>query len=162
MNIQTISDIHWNSILEIQAQAYQEIGLEALDVLKSKWKVSPESCIVSLSDQNKVLGYLLSHPWQGASPPKLFEVLPNVKHGEYFYLHDLAVNTQSKGQGIGRALLETLTGIARHRGFRNIRLVAVQGSHSFWSHLGFKAVANTAICPQYGEDAVFMEKSLLA
>lgn len=118
MNIQTILDIHWNSILEIQAQAYQEIGLEGLDVLKSKWKASPESCIVCLSGQDKVLGYLLSYLWQGTSPPKLFEALPNIKHSEYFYLHDLAINAHSKGQGVGRALLEALTGIASGASFK--------------------------------------------
>ncbi|MBR9885133.1 MAG: GNAT family N-acetyltransferase [Oceanospirillales bacterium] len=162
MKIQEIDGENWYGILEIQGEAYQEIGLEDLEVLKSKLAASPNTCFVSLSDQGTVLGYLLAHPWNGSTPPKLFEPLPDITASEYLYLHDMAVNYQSKGQGIGRAMFEELVGVALRTGIQKIRLVAVQGSGSFWSFLGFREIPGATVCSSYGENAVLMEKVLTA
>ena len=50
MIITQIDEIHWNGILEIQDNSYQEIGTEELSVLKSKKAASPDSCFVCLSN----------------------------------------------------------------------------------------------------------------
>ena len=160
MKIKKIEDTHWHSILEIQAEAFQEVGVEELEVLKGKSVASPDTCFVSLSDQDLVLGYLLAHPWSGLQPPKLFEPLPNTTVREYLYLHDMAVSSQSKGQGVGRAMFEELVSVALGTGISKIRLVAVQGSSSFWSLLGFKEIPGVTVCSTYGDHAVLMEKVL--
>lgn len=162
MKIQIIHDTNWNSILEIQGEAYQEVGLEDLEVLKSKLTASPDTCFVSLSDQGAVLGYLLAHSWSGTKPPKLFEPLPDITAGEYLYLHDMAVCSQSKGEGIGRAMFEELVRVAMRAGTLKIRLVAVQNSASFWFHLGFREIPGATVCSSYGKNAVFMEKIVAA
>ncbi len=92
MIIKEIEEKHWDKILEIQEESYQEIGTEDLEVLQSKHKASPETCFVCLSNSGAVLGYLLAHPWSGISPPKLFEPLPDIKVCEYLYLHDMAMS----------------------------------------------------------------------
>ena len=160
MKIQEINAANWNRILDIQGEVYQEVGLEDLEVLKSKLAASPDTCFVSLSDQGAVLGYLLAHPWNGTEPPKLFEPLPKITSCEYLYLHDMAVNPQAKGQGVGRAMFEELVGVALRTGTSKIRLVAVQGSDSFWSFLGFREIPGATVCSTYGENAVLMEKNL--
>jgi len=162
MNIQKIKETNWRDILKIQSEAYQEVGLEDLEVLKSKWAASPETCFVCLSNQGKVLGYLLAHPWNEVKPPKLFEPLLDIQGGEHLYLHDMAISSQSKGQGLGRAMAVKLFEVAQRKGIQSISLVAVQGAESFWSILNFKVVGGAAICSSYGENSVLMEKVLEA
>lgn len=162
MKIQEIEENNWSGILEIQDEAYQEVGPEELDVLKSKQSASSETCFVCVSDQGDVLGYLLSHPWNGVEPPKLFEPLSDIGNSDSLYLHDMAVSSRSKGQGLGRSMMAELIKVAVMKGIKRITLVAVQGSDSFWSLLDFKEISGANICPSYGENAVLMEKLLTA
>jgi len=161
MLIKEIEELHWNGILTIQDKSYQEIGTESLEVLKNKYDASPDTCFVCLSDGNEVLGYLLAHPWSGISPPKLFEPLPNIENGEYLYLHDMAISPQLKEKGIGSALAKELFEVAQNKGINRVSLVAVQGSESFWSRIGFQVVTEVDICSTYGEKSVLMEKVLV-
>jgi len=80
----------------VQEEAYTDIPHEAVDVLKSKWKASPETCFAYQDSDNKVLGYLLAHPWNSDEPPKLFETLPYSSAGDTLYLHDLAVSRSAR------------------------------------------------------------------
>lgn len=160
MKIQQIEENNWVGILEIQDEAYQEFGQEALEVLKSKQSASPDTCFVCVSDQGDVLGYLLAHPWNGAEPPKLFEPLPAIGPSDSLFLHDMAVRSRLKGQGIGHSMMAELMKASVLKGVTTITLVAIQGADSFWSLLDFKEITGTTICPSYGETAVFMEKLL--
>lgn len=160
MKIQQIEENNWIGILRVQDEAYQEVAPEELDVLKSKQSASPETCFVCVSDQGDILGYLLAHPWNGAEPPKLFETLVNIENSDSLYLHDMAVSSRSKGQGIGRSMMAELMKVAVLKGFKRITLVAVQGADSFWSLLDFKEVAGVNKYPSYGERAILMEKVL--
>ena len=162
MKIKEIEEDNWDGILEIQDEAYHEVGPEKLNVLKSKQSVSPETCFVCVSEQGDILGYLLAHPWNGSEPPKLFEPLPDIGNSDSLYLHDMAVSLPSKGQGVGRSMMAKLIKVAELKGFKIITLVAIQGADSFWSLLGFKAISGANICSNYGENAVLMEKVLMA
>ena len=98
MKIQEIEESHWSDILKIQDEAYHEIGPEELDVLKSKQSASPETCIVCVSDQDDVFGYLFGAPMERElSPPKLFEPLPDFVNSNSLFLHDMAVSSSFKG-----------------------------------------------------------------
>ena len=160
MIIQEIEEKHWVSILEIQDLSYQEVGAEGIDVLKSKQKVSPDTCLVSLSNDGRVLCYILAHPWSGFTPPKLFQPLPENINCDYLYLHDMAVRAQSKGQGVGRMLASQLIDMAQIKEFKKVMLVAVQGAENFWSKMGFKVMPSVSVCESYGDNAVLMEKEL--
>ena len=163
MKIQKIgTKNNWGGILEIQDEAYHEVGPEELDVLKSKQSVSPDTCFVCVSDQGETLGYLLAHPWNGSEPPKLFEPLSDTGNSDSLYLHDMAVSPHSKGQGIGRSMMVKLIEVAELKEVKRITLVAIQDADSFWTLLGFKVISGTNICSSYGENAVFMEKIIMA
>ncbi|SEG08922.1 GNAT family N-acetyltransferase [Marinobacterium lutimaris] len=161
MKIEAIESAHWEGVLEIQSEAYQQVGLEDLAVLKSKSEASPETCFVCLSDEGQVQGYLLAHLWSGHQPPKLFTRLPVIEAGDHLYLHDIAVSSRARGQGVGGELFEALERVSRERGITKLRLVAVQGAASYWARLGFNEVRTTRVCPSYGNDAVMMEKALV-
>ncbi|ODA30659.1 GNAT family N-acetyltransferase [Veronia pacifica] len=162
MKIREIEEDNWRGVLEIQDEAYHEVGPEELDVLRSKQSTSPETCFVCVSDQGDTLGYLLAHPWNGSEPPKLFEPLLDTEKSDSLYLHDMAVSPHSMGQGIGRAMMAKLIEVAELKGVKRITLVAIQGADSFWSLQGFKMISGENICSSYGDNAVLMEKIIMA
>ena len=156
MSIVQISEKSWDGILKIQEEAYTELPPEDVSILKSKWLASPDTCFIYSNNENKILAYLLSHPWGSDSPPKLNEKAPVNYDTSNLYLHDLALSNEARGRGIAKALVENLINNAKAQGFTKILLVAVQGSSSFWGKYGFMVIDNVAICPSYGSDAKLM------
>jgi GNAT superfamily N-acetyltransferase len=59
------------------------------------------------------------------------------RHG--LYLEDLFVRPSHRGQGLGKALLETLVGIARERGYGRVEWVVLDWNspaHAFYRSMG--------------------------
>jgi predicted N-acetyltransferase YhbS len=159
MSISLISENSWDSILKIQAEAYTDILPEDIGVLKSKWISSPSTCAVYLNNDNKVLGYLLAHPWESDVPPKLHEKI-QITTSINLYLHDLALAHEARGKGIAKSLVANLIDKAKSQGFVRIFLVAVQGADTFWAKFGFIVIPNALICPSYGDYSVLMALEL--
>jgi len=157
MSIVVISENSWQGILQVQEEAYTDIPLEEVDVLKSKWKASPETCFVYQDSENKILGYLLAHPWNSDKPPKLFETLPDSSAGDTLYLHDLAVSSNARGLGVGRKLSNKLLEVAKLKKFSRVLLVAVQGAADYWCNFGFREVHNVSVSQRYGANAKLMK-----
>nr|WP_067290378.1 GNAT family N-acetyltransferase [Marinobacterium profundum] len=155
MPIKKINEDIWSEILKVQAEAYSQIEPESLEVLKSKWLRSPESCFV-YEKSGEVVGYLLAHSWNSEVPPKLFKTLPVGTEGTVLFLHDLAISSAGEGDGLGRKMVAHLLKIAKGSGFQQVRLVSVQDSVEFWKKQGFAATANHELCSSYGEDAQLM------
>ena len=157
MKVRTVVESDWDSILRIQAEVYHDGVLEALDVLKSKSVVSPTTCFVCESSEGDIAGYLLSHPWDAPTPPKLFEPLASVNGNQQFFIHDMAVSAKAQSKGVGRLLTNQVFELMKKLGVNKISLVAVQGAGSYWSTLGFSVLETGDISPVYGDDAVLME-----
>ncbi|WP_348541579.1 GNAT family N-acetyltransferase [Vibrio fluminensis] len=152
----------WDSILRIQAEVYHDGVLEELEVLKSKSIVSPTSCFVCETLEGDIAGYLLSHPWDCSTPPKLFEPLTSAKGRDQFFIHDMAVSARVQGKGVGRLLIKQVLTLTEKLGMKKINLVAVQGADSYWARLGFVALMNDNIRATYGNDAVLMQRLVFA
>ena len=159
MSITLISEDSWDSILQIQNEAYTEVLPEDLNILKSKWLSSPNTCAVYKSNENKTLAYLLAHPWASEVPPKLYEKTP-ITNSLNLYLHDLALAHEAQGKGIAKLLVTNLIAKAKSQGFAKILLVAIQGSDTFWMKFGFIVIANAIICPSYGDNSQLMQLEL--
>jgi len=162
MSIAIISENSWQGILQVQEEAYTDIPHEEVNVLKSKWKASPETCFVYQDCENKVLAYLLAHPWNPDEPPQLFEILPHNSKGDRLYLHDLAVSSNARGLGIGKQLLNKLLEIAKLKKFRHVMLVAVQGAEGYWFDFGFREIENVSVSQSYGLNAKLMSLEVQA
>ncbi|MGP9802468.1 GNAT family N-acetyltransferase [Rheinheimera sp. NSM] len=160
MPIKPIDDTSWSGIAQVQAEAYSQVEPENLDVLKSKWLRSPESCFV-YEKAGKVVGYLLAHSWNSETPPKLFQALPVGTGGAIIFLHDLAILREVSGEGIGGKMVVHLLQIAKEQGFQQIRLVSVQDSLGFWQKQGFSPIKHQEICSSYGEDAQLMSQRVI-
>ena len=160
MSITQISQALWPGILKVQDEAYTGVAPESLEVLKSKWLASPQTCFVFQLANNHIGGYLLAHPWDAHQPPKLFETHDSCTSGHGLYLHDLAVSQYSRGLGIGRQLATEFLNVAKALKFKRVLLVAVQGSEGFWSALGFTEVSDAKVCSSYGPNAKLMSVNL--
>lgn len=155
MSIESISEAIWPDILALQAEVYEQIEPESLEVLQDKWRVSPECCFTYRDGQKGLMGYLLSHAWNQALPPKLHRRLPSDLEGDVLFLHDLAISNRAAGKGIGSKLVRHLVAMAKGAGFKEIRLVSIQDSKAFWHKQGFESLEWEA-CSSYGDDAHFM------
>ncbi len=161
MSISAITENSWDEIMKIQAEAYTDIVPEEVSILKSKWLASPATCAVYVDDENKILGYLLAHPWGNEAPPKLHEKTRAI-NSSTLYLHDLALANAAKGKKIAKKLVENLITYAKHQGFSKILLVSVQSSNIFWGKFGFIYTPSNMVCPSYGDDAQLMVLALKA
>ncbi|OUR63081.1 hypothetical protein A9Q74_02415 [Colwellia sp. 39_35_sub15_T18] len=161
MSISQITENSWQGILQVQEEAYTELPPEDVNVLKSKWLSSPNTCAVYVNHENVVIAYLLAHPWASEIPPKLHEKSA-ITASLNLYLHDLALAHEARGKGIAKQLVANLITNAKAQGFAKILLVAVQNSSEFWAKFGFLAIPNAEICPSYGDNATLMTLELKA
>lgn len=149
----------WDEIAQLQAEVYGADFVEEADVLRRKWEVSPDHCLVYRLESCEIAAYLLAHSWNNPKPPKLFEPLPLCEQGEQLFLHDLAVSRRLKGLGVGRRMVEQLIRQARSTGYRKILLVSVQSSVDFWQKMGFSCM-DTPVDPCYGDGATLMSQQI--
>lgn len=155
MSISPINENSWDGIVKIQAEAYTEIAPEDVNVLKSKWYSSPQTCAVYTDNKGKVLAYLLAHPWPSETPPKLNEKIP-VVYSSTLFIHDLVIAIEGRGKKIAKALVQNLIDNAKAKSYLRILLVAVQNSIGFWAKFGFLNIPSEDICSSYGENSQLM------
>lgn len=161
MTVTVVREEHWPGILAAEHTAYLDVAPETEEVLKSKWRATPDTCLVSVDKAGRVEAYVLAHAWHEEKPPALFQPLPPVAdNADTLYLHDLAVHAAARGMGLGDLLAGELLRRAKILGFRRITLVAVQGSTGFWQRQGFAEDTRVAVSRSYGDDAVFMQQQL--
>ncbi|WP_299796480.1 GNAT family N-acetyltransferase [uncultured Shewanella sp.] len=159
MRLRSITSTDWNEILVIQEECYPQIEPESLEVLQSKWRVSPQTCFVMESD-NQVVGYCLAHPWVAGSPPALEQLLIATDRPDTLYLHDIALSSKAQGKGAGNLAFNALVEQARERNLPCISLVAVQGADSYWRRQGFVAHPIEKSLDSYTADACYMVLAL--
>jgi len=155
MSISPINENSWDDIVKIQEEAYTDIAPEDVQVLKSKWYSSPQTCAVFTEQNGKVLAYLLAHPWASKIPPKLNEKIP-VTYSSTLFIHDLAIAPEGRGKNIGKELVQNLIDNAKAKSYVKILLVAVQNSIGFWAKFGFINMPCEEICSSYGENSQLM------
>ncbi len=126
-------------------------------------RLSPEGCYV-LAAKGAVVGYFASHPWTRKKPPALHQMLGRIPDdADCWYVHDVAVDPVGRGGGAVAQIVDRILGDAALAGYRIAMLIAVSGAGAYWSRLGFQDVTTEALrekLKDYGEDAVYMERSL--
>jgi len=148
MAARAVSDLVWRAmrgsdidgVVKVAAACFPD-HFEARACFEERLALFPQGCFVLASGET-VRGYLIAYPWTlGAIPPlnSLLGGLPDTR--EAFYLHDLALHPDARGQGHARPIVERLaTGLAALGG-RWLALVSVNGSVDFWRGMGFEPVA---------------------
>ncbi|EPE0461780.1 GNAT family N-acetyltransferase [Pseudomonas aeruginosa] len=77
---------------------------------------------------------------------QLGEDFTEVTQADCLYLHDMAVSSDARGQGVAQQLLAAAEQQARQCSLSALTLVAVQNSASYWQQRGFHPV--TALTSQ--------------
>ena len=163
ISIRRISDDDWDSIVSLEASAYESSGLsEGPVVLKSRASASPATCFV-LEVSLRIAGYVLSLPYPEFQYPDLTraeEFAARSCPPWNLHLHDLVIADDFRRCGLGNRLLQHLTATAKSSQYKRISLVAVGGSDTFWSANGYRAHRELPLPKGYGANAVYMSKKI--
>ena len=123
----------------------------------------PEGCLIYERDGTPI-AYVLSHPGRAFAPPSLNALLGALPQPPTtYYIHDLALLPETRGQGAGSAVVGLLLDVARRAGCPEVSLVAVNGSTGFWGRHGFTPADVPALTEKlrsYDEDARYMIRPL--
>lgn len=128
-------------------------------VFAERLKLYPPGCWV-LGQDDDIVGYLVSHPWQFGEPPALNSQLGELPaDASTYYIHDLTLLPAARGSGAAASIVKQILTHAKQLGFANASLVAVSGSAPFWQSHGFRVVDDAGMrrkLESYGGDAHFM------
>lgn len=160
MRMRNIVESDWPEILRIQNEAHIFTVLETESVLRSKQVISPATCFVCVGKDRELLAYCLAHPFAQNSIPSLGTVAAKTPVVANLFVHDLAVQNSSQGQGVATKLFLYLKECAVQRGFLSLSLVSLQQADIFWQKMGLQKVRDIDAGSGYGEGASFMAMSI--
>lgn len=146
------------SVKHLSDAIYPPALSESAAVYADRLALYPQGCFL-LVDGDEALGYLLTHPWERGSPPKIDRPIGALPQDcDCYYVHDLALLPQARGSGAARAALDMIRNAMAREGLRVAQLVAVGGADAFWGRMGFMKVAGAD--PGYGPDACLMQMEI--
>ncbi|WP_037027131.1 GNAT family N-acetyltransferase [Psychromonas aquimarina] len=154
--IREIIESDWPAIMRIQNEAYYSTAAESEDVLRSKHLSSPSTCIVCENSAGQVIGYGLAHAYPSHQAPQMGVVIAETITSNNLFIHDLAVEKKSQGQGLAKVLFNYLKCLAIQFNYSSLSLVAIQNADSFWSKMGFEPLTLKSLGPSYDKNASFM------
>jgi diaminopimelate decarboxylase/GNAT superfamily N-acetyltransferase len=156
--IRHIHEGDWHGITALEAETYSAAGLsEGGDVLRSRARVSPQTCFVAQID-DEVAGYVIALPYPLLQFPDLSEPEQGARDADNLHLHDMVVAAQHRGRGVARRLLDEVMTMARALMYDSISLVAVGGSETFWAANGFRPHPGVTVPASYGPRALYMSR----
>ena len=136
---------------------------EDSEVLAERQRLYPQGCFMLIEDE-RAIGYALTHPWRLAEPPPLNKLLCAIPSpATTYYIHDVALLPAARGKGYAAQITDRLVAHAREAGFDNLSLVAVNKSQVFWEKAGFRVIAVPDLRPKlasYGPDAALMVRDV--
>ncbi|MFC7477422.1 GNAT family N-acetyltransferase [Dankookia sp. GCM10030260] len=154
----------WRPMTEADLPAVQALAdrlhphhPESPVVLAERLALAPAGCRV-LAAGRPLLGYAVSHPWSGTSPPPLDALLGALPaRPRAWHVHDIALDPAARGAGHAGAVLRALLAASP---LAAATLVAIPGTGPYWARLGFQdvPVADPAALASYGEGARFMAR----
>ncbi|NUA98501.1 GNAT family N-acetyltransferase [Azospirillum melinis] len=125
------------AIADIVHPAYPE----ERSVFEERLALYPAGCRVAERD-GEAIGYGVMHPGRLGVPPPLDTPLGSLPaDADCLYLHDIALLPESRGTGLGSAVLNYAHGLAKREGWRWLALTSTPGARSYWERVGFTPYA---------------------
>jgi len=156
-----MTDVDLPRVMDVATAVHPSFP-EAPAVFAERLRLYPRGCQVLTRDA-AIVGYVVSHPWSGA-PPALDTLLGRLpQQPSTYYIHDLALMPESRGNGVADTVVAALIAHARQNKFATVTLVAVNNSQRFWRKHGFEIVNDGAMAAKiesYGADARIMRAAL--
>lgn len=129
------------AVVKLQDRCYSAELFEPAELVKRRYLAFPQSCWVA-TYQDKLWGYLFCYPsLLGKVNPLAADFSP-VAQADCLYLHDMAVSSDARGQGVAQQLLAAAEQHAQQLSLSALTLVAVQNSASYWQQRGFSPVGS--------------------
>jgi GNAT superfamily N-acetyltransferase len=134
---------------------------ERNEVFAERLSLFPGGCHVFANDTD-IAGYVFSHPWRALTPPWLDSLLGSLPATpSTYYIHDIALLPEARGQGAAQAMIKTIKARARGLGLTTLSLVTIEAAGDFWQALGFACTpvpdAQDAL-QSYSAGALFMTR----
>ena len=132
---------------------------EDVAVFRAARRLYPSGCKVAERGDGTVLGYLVSHPGRLDRAPVIDQPMTRLAEPfDCYFLHDLALLPEARGQGLAAQAVDLVIAEAQHCGIATIALVAVGDAHGFWERQGFRCVGDGLLPPDknYGPEARLM------
>src|SRR5688500_18908939 len=83
------------------------------EVLAERQRLYPQGCFMLFED-NRAIGYALTHPWRFAEPPRLNRLLGAIPSpAATYYIHDVALLPEARGKGYAAQITSLLVDDAR-------------------------------------------------
>lgn len=138
--------------------------MEDWAVFEERLKLAPDGCF-SLVRDKEVLGYLISHPWQGLISPPLNTLLHTLpEKADSWYIHDLALSPAVRGQGFAQQALLLAEDAARRHNLHILLLTSTCHAISFWQKAGFTDAptnkAEQAVLASYDAQARLLQRPI--
>jgi len=115
---------------------------ESVEVLQNKLEFYPDGCYV-YEREGVVCGYVFSHPWSSTNVPRLNTMLPKPDQSDCYYIHDIVLMPECRGNLIAAEILELLV---KHHPL--VCVVAPSPGQHYWKkYYGFE---KTNVRCEYG------------
>ena len=119
--------------------------------------IEPEAAVALLQANHLPLeGLEATHLWAARHEGAVVGVAGVESFGDVVLLRSVATEAASRGQGIARALCESVLLRARAEGARHVYLLT-ETAEGFFQHLGFATVPREAADPRLQASAEFQE-----
>ena len=137
---------------------------EQASVFEEKLSLFPAGCFCAVVER-RLVGYCLAYPWKDRNVPPLNQPLETIPaHASTYFIHDLALSSDTREKGLGAAAVTLQFAVARAQSIDRTSLVAVLHSQRFWRRSGFEVVhdemVQESVRKRYGPDAHYMERIL--
>ncbi len=135
-------------------------------VFAERLALFPDGCRLADRD-GRVLGYGVIHPGRLGAPPPLDAPLGRLPpQADCLYLHDIALLPDTRGLGLGGAVLAYAHALAAAQGYGWLALTSTPGARGYWDRAGFTPYADggpalAAKLASYGEGMAYMVTPVL-
>jgi len=126
------------AMLAVQAQCYELAMNESGEVLLARFEACPDTAWVAVNDSGQVGAYLVAYRSYVGKVTPLGAAFEHAPHADVLYLHDLAIGTGLRGQGVAQQLVAQARSEAAAMGLRGLALVSVNGTVPFWQRMAFE------------------------
>ena len=121
------------------------------EIFQERRSLSKGSYVLVVAE--KVVGYLISHPYRKDTYPPLNTLIHEIpENADTWYIHDLAILPEFRGRGMVRLVLEEVKALALVQGIQEMSLVSVYGTEAFWTKMGFRLGPNVSYGTQMKQE----------
>ncbi len=160
--IRSMRDDDLPRVLDLQRQSFTPDLVESDAVICQRYARFGADFFVAL-EGDVIVGYTLCFPWKlGTFPPHDTPFPDTLPEPDSFFIQDLSVHRDYRGRGLSKELLKAVFARGAAYRYRQVALVAVAQSGTYWDSQGFHVLPGQSdatlsyLTRSYGEAARLM------